>query len=69
MGASAVIETERLAGRPPRIDWALGERALTRLVSLIRPENLRSIRGAERLGERYERDVEVRGLPTRLYSL
>jgi RimJ/RimL family protein N-acetyltransferase len=50
-------------------DWALGERGLTRLISLIRPANLRSIRVAEKLGERYEREVEVRGMPTRLYSL
>jgi RimJ/RimL family protein N-acetyltransferase len=50
-------------------DWALGERGLARLISLIQPENVRSIRVAEKLGERYERDVEVRGMPTRLYSL
>ncbi|MFL5959336.1 MAG: GNAT family N-acetyltransferase [Gaiellaceae bacterium] len=50
-------------------DWALGERRLSRLVSLIQHENVRSIRVAEKLGERYERDVEVRGKPTRLYSL
>jgi RimJ/RimL family protein N-acetyltransferase len=50
-------------------DWALDERGLTRLISLINPANLRSIRVAERLGERYERDVEVRGKATRLYSL
>jgi len=50
-------------------DWAFEERGLTRLISLIQHENLRSIRVAERLGERYERDVEVRGKPSRLYSL
>ena len=50
-------------------DWALGARGLTRLISLIQPENLRSVRVAEKLGERYERDVEVRGKPTMLYSL
>jgi RimJ/RimL family protein N-acetyltransferase len=50
-------------------DWAFDERGLTRLISLIQPENLPSIRVAERLGERYERDVEVRGNRTRLYSL
>jgi ribosomal-protein-alanine N-acetyltransferase len=50
-------------------DWAFEERGLTRLISLIQPENLRSIRVAERLGERYERDVEVRGKPCGLYSL
>jgi RimJ/RimL family protein N-acetyltransferase len=50
-------------------DWAFDERGLTRLISLIQHENLRSIRVAEKLGERYERDVKVRGIPTRLYSL
>jgi RimJ/RimL family protein N-acetyltransferase len=50
-------------------DWAFGERSLARLISLIQPENLPSIRVAEKLGERHERDVEVRGIPTRLYSV
>ena len=50
-------------------DWALGERGLTRLISLVQHGNLRSVRVAEKLGERYERDVEVRGKATRLYSL
>jgi RimJ/RimL family protein N-acetyltransferase len=50
-------------------DWAFDERGLTRLISLIQRGNLRSIRVAEKLGERYERDVQVRGKPTRLYSL
>jgi RimJ/RimL family protein N-acetyltransferase len=50
-------------------DWAFGERRLTRLISLIQHGNLRSVRVAEKLGERHERDVEVRGRPTHLYSL
>jgi len=50
-------------------DWAFGERGLTRLISLINHENLRSIRVAERIGERYERDVEIRGTPGGLYSV
>ena len=50
-------------------DWAFDEHGLTRLISLILHENLRSIRVAEKLGERYERDVEVRGKPAGLYSL
>ena len=36
----------------------------TRLISLIQHGNVRSFRVAEKLGERYERDVEVRGKPT-----
>jgi RimJ/RimL family protein N-acetyltransferase len=50
-------------------DWAFEEGGLTRLISLIQRENLRSIRIAEKLGEQHERDVEVRGKPCRLYSL
>ena len=50
-------------------DWAFEERGLTRLISLIQHGNLASVRVAEKLGERFERDVEVRGLPTWLYAL
>ena len=50
-------------------DWALGERGLSRLISLIQHGNVPSVRVAEKLGEQYERDVEVRGLPTWLYAL
>ena len=50
-------------------DWALAERGLTRLISLIQQENVRSVRVAERVGERYERDVVVRGKPSRLYAV
>jgi RimJ/RimL family protein N-acetyltransferase len=40
-----------------------------RLISLIQHGNERSVRVAEKLGERYERDVEVHGVQTRLYAL
>jgi len=50
-------------------DWAFEERGLTRIISLIAHTNLASSRVAERIGERYERDVEVRGKNTRLYSV
>jgi ribosomal-protein-alanine N-acetyltransferase len=40
-----------------------------RLISLIQHGNDRSVRVAEKLGERYERDVEVRGVATRLFAL
>jgi len=33
-------------------DWALGERGLTRLISLIQHGNVRSVRVAEKIGER-----------------
>jgi RimJ/RimL family protein N-acetyltransferase len=50
-------------------DWAFEERGLARLISLIQHGNTRSVAVAERLGERYERDVDVRGKPSRLYSV
>jgi RimJ/RimL family protein N-acetyltransferase len=51
-------------------DWALGELGLSRLVSLIQPGNARSIRVAEKLGERYERDIVTHaGQTARLYAL
>lgn len=40
-----------------------------RAISLIDPANSRSVRLAERLGERYERDVDIRGQRVRLYAL
>ena len=46
-------------------DWPDRER----LISLIQHGNERSVRVAEKIGERYERDVEVRGVRTRLFSL
>jgi RimJ/RimL family protein N-acetyltransferase len=45
-------------------DWA----DRPRLISLIQHGNERSVRVAEKLGERYERDVVVRGVPTRLFA-
>lgn len=51
-------------------DWALDELRLPRLISLIRPENIASIRVAEKIGEALERDIVTgNGRPVRLYSL
>jgi len=50
-------------------DWAFGERGLTRLISLIQHGNSQSVRVAEKVGEQFERDVEVRGKATWLYSV
>jgi RimJ/RimL family protein N-acetyltransferase len=50
-------------------DWGIAERGLTRLVSLIRPGNERSIRVAEKVGERFEREILTGGLPALLYAL
>ena len=38
-------------------------------ISLIAPPNLRSIRLAERLGERFERSLMVRGHELSLYAV
>jgi RimJ/RimL family protein N-acetyltransferase len=50
-------------------DWAVAERGLTRLISLVQHGNVRSVRVAKTVGERFERDVEVRGKPSWLYAL
>lgn len=50
-------------------DWGLDERGLTRLISLIRPGNLRSVRVAEKIGETFEREVVLRSGPALLYAL
>jgi RimJ/RimL family protein N-acetyltransferase len=52
-------------------EWALGELGLKRLISLIARPNTASIRVAEKIGERFERDV-VGGFfrhPVGLWSL
>jgi RimJ/RimL family protein N-acetyltransferase len=48
---------------------AFGVLRWTRVISLIDPENHRSIRLAERLGERFERETEVRGQRVSLYAI
>jgi RimJ/RimL family protein N-acetyltransferase len=51
-------------------DWGIAERGFTRLISIIRPGNERSVRVAEKIGERYERDIVwPSGTPAMLYAL
>jgi RimJ/RimL family protein N-acetyltransferase len=50
-------------------DYAFETLTLPRLVSLIDPENVRSIRVAEKAGLRFEKDITFRGKPARLYAL
>jgi RimJ/RimL family protein N-acetyltransferase len=51
-------------------DWGSSERGLTRLISLVRRGNDRSARVAERIGERFARDiVKPGGVDTRLYAV
>jgi RimJ/RimL family protein N-acetyltransferase len=51
-------------------DWGFGDLGCHRLISLIHPENRRSVHVAEKIGERYERDVTTgAGNPARLYAV
>lgn len=50
-------------------DWGIAERGFTRLISIIRHGNDRSVHVAEKIGERYERDIVPWGKPAQLYAL
>ena len=50
-------------------DHAFAELGRDRVISLIAPENVASIRVAEKIGESYERDVELPNMQVGLYSL
>ena len=50
-------------------DWALAELGLERLIALIYPGNVRSIRVAEKLGMEPEDEIEIFGNRVTLYSL
>lgn len=50
-------------------DHAFAELGRDRVISLIAPENTASIRVAEKIGESYERDVELPHMRVGLYSL
>jgi RimJ/RimL family protein N-acetyltransferase len=52
-------------------DHAFDTLALPRLIAIIDPGNLASIRVAEKIGMRYEKDVSFEGYthPDRLYAL
>ncbi len=50
-------------------DWGIAERGFTRLISIIGHSNARSVRVAEKIGERYERDIVPWGKPAMLYAL
>ena len=51
------------------LDHAFGSLGWERAISLIRPDNARSVRVAERLGETLEGRVEFRGLEALVYSV
>ena len=51
-------------------DWGLEEIRPRRLISLIHPENARSMRVAKKIGERFQHEVTThRGIPTQLWAL
>jgi [ribosomal protein S5]-alanine N-acetyltransferase len=49
-------------------DQAFGPMGRTRLIAFIRHDNVASRRVAEKIGMRYERDVELMELPAQLYA-
>ncbi len=51
------------------LDHAFSTLNRTRVISLIRPGNERSIRVAERIGEKYETTIDVSGADALLYSI
>lgn len=55
------------AGRAA-INYAFQVLGAEEIISLIRPENAGSIKVAERLGETYQRDVELLGETARVYG-
>ena len=50
-------------------DYAFARLGITRLISIIDPENVRSIRVAEKIGMQYEKDVVFQSLPVRIYAI
>lgn len=50
-------------------DYAFNQLGLTRLISIIEPENIRSIRVAEKIGMRHEKDSSFENLPVRIYAI
>jgi RimJ/RimL family protein N-acetyltransferase len=50
-------------------DFAFGELGLPRLISLIRPSNTASLRVAENVGMRREREIERGGHPYWIYAM
>ena len=51
------------------LQWAWGAVETDRIVSMIRPDNARSIRVAEKLGETFERTDEMNGEAIHVYAI
>lgn len=50
-------------------DYGFDQIGLNRLVCIIEPENIRSIRVAERVGMQYERATKFKGLDVGIYAM
>ncbi len=50
-------------------DWAFSALGLPRLVSVIMPANRPSIRVAEKIGERFDHEDKIDGIPVRIYAI
>ncbi|HYC14099.1 MAG TPA: GNAT family N-acetyltransferase [Stellaceae bacterium] len=50
-------------------DWVFETLRMPRLISVIHPENLPSIRVAEKIGERFDREMEIEGKAVRIYAV
>lgn len=50
-------------------DYGFEKLGFTELISIIQPENKRSIRVAEKVGMAYERDFIFLGLPVKIYRI
>jgi RimJ/RimL family protein N-acetyltransferase len=50
-------------------DYAFARLGITRLISIVDPENVRSIRVAEKIGIQYEKDTVFQSLPVRIYAI
>ena len=63
-GQGYAAEAARLA-----LDWGFETLNTDEIISAINPNNERSIRVAERLGERHVRDDAMNGVPCRIYAI
>ncbi len=51
------------------LDWAWKSLDTDHVISIIQPENARSIRVAEKIGEHFEREDVVNDLPVHIYGI
>jgi RimJ/RimL family protein N-acetyltransferase len=56
-------------GGAAALDHAWRDLGAERVISLIAPDNARSIAVAHRLGERFERTIDLRGRDVRIYGI